>query len=311
MKSWLGTWSFFLDSLFLRYSLCRLAWCSHLVCPGLGGSWHSRHLAGPPAAIFSASAIARASSLASFPLAYRLAPVALQATLCFSAHSSHLVSSSLAGLPQPRQSPRALAVCSFSFCRVLRLSFLSSRVSVVLCFLGPFGRVGFLDFCRFVAPLLFFLTGAGNETASTKSCLLGCCIPLLSVQCTGGYPVGDPGLRGRIPLAYRNGVRDGEKRRGAGRVRDPHLGWLASPCGPVPAGRSFSAEPATGLGGGEMPRITRPQVYRVVREMLPRERFGPEELLRWLEDTQDSNERARRSHAKRRAAMRASPHIPP
>ena len=50
-----------------------------------------------------------------------------------------------------------------------------------------------------------------------------------------------------------------------------------------------------------MPRITRPQVYRVVREMLPRERFGPAELLRWLEETQDSNERARRSHAKRRA----------
>ena len=64
-------------------------------------------------------------------------------------------------------------------------------------------------------------------------------------------------------------------------------------------------------GGGKMPRITRPQVYRVVREMLPRERFGPDELLRWLEDTQDSNERARRSHAKRRAALRASRGIPP
>ena len=63
--------------------------------------------------------------------------------------------------------------------------------------------------------------------------------------------------------------------------------------------------------GKKMPRITRPQVYRVVREMLPRERFGPTELLRWLEDTQDSNERGKRSHAKRRAAMRASPHIPP
>ena len=58
---------------------------------------------------------------------------------------------------------------------------------------------------------------------------------------------------GRIPLAYRNGVRDGKERRGAGRVRDPHLGWLASPCGPVPAGRSFSAEPATGLGGKRCP----------------------------------------------------------
>ena len=27
-----------------------------------------------------------------------------------------------------------------------------------------------------------------------------------------------------------------------------------------------------------MPLITRPQVYRVVRELLPKERFGPEEL---------------------------------
>ncbi len=31
--------------------------------------------------------------------------------------------------------------------------------------------------------------------------------------------------------------------------------------------------------GGKMLRTTRPQVYRVVREMLPRERFGPDELL--------------------------------
>ena len=53
-----------------------------------------------------------------------------------------------------------------------------------------------------------------------------------------------------------------------------------------------------------MPQITRPQVYRVVREMLPRERFGPDELLRWLEDVQLRNERARRSHEKRRAARR-------
>ena len=59
-----------------------------------------------------------------------------------------------------------------------------------------------------------------------------------------------------------------------------------------------------------MPRITRPQVYRVVREMLPRERFGPNELLRWIEDTQDSNERAKHSHTKRRGAFRASPYIP-
>ena len=60
-----------------------------------------------------------------------------------------------------------------------------------------------------------------------------------------------------------------------------------------------------------MPLITRPQVYRVVREMLPRERFGPWELLRWLKQTQCSNERASRSHAKRRSALRASWHTPP
>ena len=51
-----------------------------------------------------------------------------------------------------------------------------------------------------------------------------------------------------------------------------------------------------------MPRITRPQVYRVVREMLPREQFGPDQLLLWLEDTQLRNERARRSHERRRTA---------
>ena len=61
-----------------------------------------------------------------------------------------------------------------------------------------------------------------------------------------------------------------------------------------------------------MPRITRPKTYRVVREMLPRERFGPAELLRWLEDTQDSYELARRSHAKRRAALgRDASGLPP
>ena len=63
--------------------------------------------------------------------------------------------------------------------------------------------------------------------------------------------------------------------------------------------------------GKKMPKITRPQVYRAVREMLPRERLGPEELPLWLEDVQLRNERASRSHAKRRAALRASPHVPP
>ena len=63
--------------------------------------------------------------------------------------------------------------------------------------------------------------------------------------------------------------------------------------------------------GKKMPRITRPQVYRVVREMLPQERYGPQELLQWLEDTQERNERAKRSHEKRRAACRAMAGILP
>ena len=63
--------------------------------------------------------------------------------------------------------------------------------------------------------------------------------------------------------------------------------------------------------GKKMPQITRPQVYRVVREMLPRERFGPWDLLRWLEGTQLRNHRASRSHAKRRAALRLAKGVPP
>ena len=74
---------------------------------------------------------------------------------------------------------------------------------------------------------------------------------------------------------------------------------------------AFPADPAAGLGGKKMPLITRPQVYRVVRDLLPRERFGPEELLQWLADVQLRNERARCSHEKRRAAGRATTGIPP
>ena len=60
-----------------------------------------------------------------------------------------------------------------------------------------------------------------------------------------------------------------------------------------------------------MPLITRPQVYRVVPELLPRERFGPEQLSLWLADVQQRNERARQSHEKRRAAGQTSTSIPP
>ena len=60
-----------------------------------------------------------------------------------------------------------------------------------------------------------------------------------------------------------------------------------------------------------MPLITRPQVYRVVRELLPKERFGPEQLLQWLDGVQQRNERARRSHQKRRAMGIAPNGVPP
>ena len=54
-----------------------------------------------------------------------------------------------------------------------------------------------------------------------------------------------------------------------------------------------------------------PQITRVVREMLPRERFGPYELLLWLMDTQLRNERARCSHERRRSARREGRMEPP
>ncbi len=44
--------------------------------------------------------------------------------------------------------------------------------------------------------------------------------------------------------------------------------------------------------GKPMPLITRPQVDRAARYGLPRERFGPEELLFWLEGIQLRNARA-------------------
>ena len=71
--------------------------------------------------------------------------------------------------------------------------------------------------------------------------------PLLPVQ-RSGTPRWRPWpLGGRLPVAHRNRVRDGEERCGFRRVRDAHLGRLASPSGPVPAGRGVSSEPATGL----------------------------------------------------------------
>ena len=57
------------------------------------------------------------------------------------------------------------------------------------------------------------------------------------------------GSRWRIETEFETEKSD----VGLDEYETPHLGWLASPRGPVPAGRSFSAEPATGLGGKRCP----------------------------------------------------------
>jgi hypothetical protein len=54
------------------------------------------------------------------------------------------------------------------------------------------------------------------------------------------------------------------------------------------------------------PLITRPQVYRLIRELLPHKRCTREDLLEWLIQTQMLNDKAARSHEKRRNKARAA-----
>ena len=58
-----------------------------------------------------------------------------------------------------------------------------------------------------------------------------------------------------------------------------------------------------------MPRLTLPQVSRVLRELLPRRIWTPLDLLGWLAETQDRNDRAKRSHAKRRLRRLLEPSL--
>ena len=51
-------------------------------------------------------------------------------------------------------------------------------------------------------------------------------------------------------------------------------------------GRSVPAELAAGMGGKRCPGSPVRRCTGVVREVLPRERFGPDELLLWLKGTQ-------------------------
>ena len=49
-----------------------------------------------------------------------------------------------------------------------------------------------------------------------------------------------------------------------------------------------------------MPLVTRPQIARVLRALLPRRHWTWTDLRDWLEQTQLRNLRAKRSHARRR-----------
>ena len=58
-----------------------------------------------------------------------------------------------------------------------------------------------------------------------------------------------------------------------------------------------------------MPLITRPQISRVLRQLLPQRTWTSHELWEWLADTQGRNHRAKRSHAKRRLARYKEPSL--
>lgn len=49
-----------------------------------------------------------------------------------------------------------------------------------------------------------------------------------------------------------------------------------------------------------MPQITRLQITRVLRQLVPQRTWTQAELWAWLDDTQRRNERAKQAHAARR-----------
>ena len=58
-----------------------------------------------------------------------------------------------------------------------------------------------------------------------------------------------------------------------------------------------------------MPHLTQPRISRVLREVLPQRVWSHADLWRWLTDTQDRNERATRSHTRRRQRKRPEPSL--
>jgi len=58
-----------------------------------------------------------------------------------------------------------------------------------------------------------------------------------------------------------------------------------------------------------MPQITRPQITRLLRHLLPQRTWTPADLLVWLTETQNRNGQAKRSHAARRCLKRIHPSL--
>jgi len=58
-----------------------------------------------------------------------------------------------------------------------------------------------------------------------------------------------------------------------------------------------------------MPQITRPQITRLLRDLLPQRTWTLDQLSHWLTETQQRNERAKRSHAKRRSMKQRDPSL--
>ncbi|MGH2355610.1 MAG: hypothetical protein ACRDI2_01855 [Chloroflexota bacterium] len=61
--------------------------------------------------------------------------------------------------------------------------------------------------------------------------------------------------------------------------------------------------------GGKRPGVTRPQVTRVLRAVLPRRRWTHRDLRRWLDDTCCRNARAKAAHARRRLSILSKPSL--
>jgi len=62
---------------------------------------------------------------------------------------------------------------------------------------------------------------------------------------------------------------------------------------------------------GSAPSLTRPQLSRVLRTLLPQRVWAASDLLAWIHRTQARNEQAKRSHLKRHLRLQHEQHAAP